>query len=71
MADNVFKAARKASDMTISQAADAAGLAAVTYPMRENEPGNFRLKELGGLYNSMNEIGKGILKDAVVNFFCE
>lgn len=68
MEENNFKAARKAADMTIEQAANIVGLAACTYPMREKSPGWFRLDELKKLGESMNEVARPILKKAIGDF---
>lgn len=70
MSSNRFNEARRVSLMTQAQAAKAAGLAGSTYPLRERDPGNFRLKELKGLYSSMTKTGRTILKKAVDDFFC-
>lgn len=67
--ENKFKTARMASNMTIEQAAKAAGLAMATYQLRERKPDDFRIKELRGLYASMTETAKPILRDAVRDIF--
>lgn len=68
---NEFRTARRASGMTLSQIADACGIAKVTYTsIREPDPGSFKLKELRGLYDSMDDTSRTILVDAVRDFIC-
>jgi hypothetical protein len=56
--------------MTIDKAAECAGLSAPTYPLREKNPGSFRLRELKGMYDSMSDTAKPILLEAINEFFC-
>ena len=65
-----FAAARRASGMTFAQITQAAGLGSTnTYIAHEESPDQFRLSEIAGMYGSMNDISKGILKDAVGDIF--
>ncbi len=65
-----FIAARRASGMTLEQVTKAAGLGSVnTYIAHEKAPTQFRLQEIAGMYSGMNNIAKGILKDAVGDIF--
>jgi DNA-binding XRE family transcriptional regulator len=63
--DNKFRAARKASDMSQSEAASACGIADPTYRIRERSPLSFRINELRGLYSSLSETAKPVLLDAI------
>lgn len=67
--DNKFKAARKASGMTIEQAANLANLSKPGYINREKTPKTFRLSELAGVYSGMTETAKPILVSAINEFF--
>ena len=63
-------AARKASGNTIAQMTELAGLRSTnTYQGREDDPLEFRLGELKGMYEGMNEISRPILKEAVMSIF--
>lgn len=69
--NNDFKAARGASGMSLGKAAQACGIANVTYAqLREPNPGSFKLEELRGLYNAMSDTSKTILMKAVRDFIC-
>lgn len=68
--ENKFRAARKASDMTLNVAADVCGVSKPTYVQHEGEPSDFRLSELRGLYSGMSETARPILLDAVTLFIC-
>lgn len=66
----MFKAARKASGITIEQAASITGLKATsTYCSREDDPGMYRLHELEALYESMSDTARPILREAVGGIF--
>lgn len=63
-------AARKASGLTIEQITEAAGLRSKnTYMGRESNPDQFRICELLGMYNAMNDIAKSILLEAIRDIF--
>lgn len=65
-----FEAARRASGMTLAQITQAAGLGSInTYIAHEESPDQFRLGEIVGIYGNMNDISKGILRDAVGDIF--
>lgn len=65
-----FKAARKASGLTIEQAAAITGLKATsTYCSREEDPSMYRLHELEALYQSMNDTARPILREAIADIF--
>lgn len=67
--ENAFKAARRASGLSITDAASACGISSVTYATaRENEPGMFRLDELKGLQGAMGKTSKKLLLDAISNY---
>ena len=68
--ENKFRAARKASDMPLEQAAPSCNVSKPTYVQHEQLPGDYRLTELRGLYSSMTETAKPILLDAVRLFIC-
>lgn len=68
---NDFKMARKAAGMTVAQAAEACGIAAVTYyGTRDKDPSSFRLGELKDLYKAMPDMPKSLLIKAVSDFIC-
>lgn len=63
-------AARGASGKTIAQMTELAGLRSTnTYQGREDDPMEFRLKELKGMYDGMDEIARGLLREAVMSVF--
>ena len=65
-----FIAARKASGKTLAQITQSAGLKSInTYTGREDDPEQFRLSELKGMYTDMNDIAKPMLLDAVNSIF--
>lgn len=67
--DNEFKAARRASGLSITDAASACGISSVTYATaRENEPGMFRLGELKNLHSAMNRTCRKLLLSAVSDY---
>lgn len=66
---NKFKAARRASDMSLDQAAELAKLSKPSYISREKTPMNFRLSELEGIYNGLSETAKPIFLSAVTDIF--
>jgi DNA-binding XRE family transcriptional regulator len=69
MKTELFAAARRASGLTIEQAAVACGVSRPTYNAREKSPLDFRLSELHELYNAMDEVGRSLLLDAVNSAF--
>ena len=65
-----FAAARGASGMTFDQIATASGAKSpTTYISHEKEPGEFRLKEIVGIYGAMNKQAQNILREAVMDIF--
>ena len=68
--DNRFRAARKASDITLDQAALICSVSKPTYVQHEQMPGDYRLSELKALYASMTDTAKPILIDAIRFFIC-
>lgn len=69
MDTDVIFAARRASGMTLEEAASACGITRQTYQLREKSPAEFRLGELLGLHARMNRTGKKILHEGVANIF--
>lgn len=70
MFEDKFRAARRASDMTLEDAGSCCGVTRVTYQQRETAPGDFRLSELRSLYEEMTQTARPILADAVGFFIC-
>lgn len=68
MNENKFRAARRASDLTVGQAGEICGITRVTYQQREISPGDFRLSELRAIYQGLTETAKPIFADAVSLF---
>lgn len=67
--DNAFKASRRASGMTITDAASVCGVSSVTYATaRESKPGMFRLEELKSLSKKMGKTSRKLLIEAVVDY---
>ena len=65
-----FRAARGASGMTLDQIKTAAGVGSInTYTAHEEEPSDFRLSEIEGMYRSMEEPARTLLRDAVCEIF--
>ncbi len=65
-----FVAARRASGKTIAQMTELAGLRSTnTYLGREDDPMQFRLSELKGMYDNVDEIAQSLLRDAVTDIF--
>lgn len=65
-----FSAARRASGLTIAQITEASGLKSTsTYVAHEDAPGQFRLDELAGIYASMSDIARPLLKEAICDIF--
>ncbi len=70
IASEDFAAARRASNISLDEAAELCGMAArQTYASRESRPGDFKLSELTSLYSSLNGPGKKILREAVTSLF--
>lgn len=67
--ENKFKAARRASNMTLEKASELAKLSKPGYANREKNPETFRLYELENLYEGMSDIAKPILVEAVNDIF--
>lgn len=67
--NNKFKAARRASNMTIDEAAELAKLSKQGYINRERMPETFRLYELEAVFNGMSEIAKPLFVEAVNDIF--
>ena len=70
MAENNFRAARRASDITLESAGEICAVSRVTYQQKETNPGNFRLSELKALYEALSDTSKDIMRQAVVFFIC-
>lgn len=64
-----FEAARRASGISQEKAASICGISRPTYSLRESNPGEYRLSDLVGLYEQMNEPGRKLLRDAVGSLF--
>lgn len=64
-----FIAARKASDMTLSTAAELAKVTSQTYIAREKHPERFRVYELKGVYDGLTETGKSLFRDGMSEIF--
>lgn len=71
MNDDVIGAARRASKVTVEEAASVCGLSKVTYLQREQHPDQFRICELMGLHDCLTDLGKRILLEGVANFFTD
>lgn len=67
--DDLFAASRAGAGMTQAKAASICGLSLEAYRSREKKPGDFRLKELSSLAESMGENSRKILSDAVLSIF--
>lgn len=64
-----FKAAIRASGLTLQEAADLAKVSRPTLVSRQDDPMQFRLYELKGIYDGMDATGRGLLTDAVSEIF--
>lgn len=65
-----FAAARRASFMTQDEAAMKCGMKArQTFALREDNPRDMTLGNLVDIYESMNESGRKLLRDAVAALF--
>ena len=69
LSNEKFVAARKASGLSLESAAEKVKLSKQCYINREKNPEQFRLCELAGLYQSLSETAKPILRDAVADIF--
>lgn len=67
--DDLFAAARAGAGLTQAKAASICGLSLEAYRSREKRPGDFRLKELNSLAESMGDSSRKILSDAVFSIF--
>ena len=70
MLGDEFMSARRASGMSLEQAAELSGIARQTYSVKENSPEQFRLGELVDVFNALNSSGKKIMRDAIFSLFC-
>lgn len=66
---SMVAAARTGAGMTQSKAASICGISVDSYRTREKNPGDFRLKELKLLADSMEEQPRKILSEAVLSIF--
>lgn len=67
---NLFYGARKAVGMTIGEIASKANISDRAYSSHENEEnGMFRLQELKPLYQAADDCGKGLVMNAIEQFF--
>ncbi len=64
-----FIAARRASGMSLSLAAEKAKLSIQCYINREKHPEQFRLCELMGVYEDLSDTAKPIMRSAVEDIF--
>lgn len=64
-----FVAARKAAGMSLEAASEKAKLSKQCYINREKHPEQFRLCELVGVYRSLSDTAKPILRSAVEEIF--
>lgn len=64
-----FIAARKASDVTLETASKLAEVSMPTYIAREKHPDQFRLSELKGVYDGLNDIGKSLVREGLAEIF--
>ncbi len=64
-----FIAARKVSDMTLNTASELANVTVQTYIAREKHPEQFRICELKGVYDGLNDLGRSMLKDGLDDIF--
>lgn len=69
IAPEKFIAARKVSDMTLNTASELANVTVQTYIAREKHPEQFRICELKGVYDGLNELGKAMLRDGLGDIF--
>lgn len=65
-----FAAARRASGLTIEDAAMTCGITRQTYSIRERNAGDFRLQEISKLSSALNDSGKALLKEALNDLLC-
>lgn len=67
-----FYAARRASGLTLDDAASVCGISRPSYVSRESAPGTFRLEEIHSLYENMNEDGRLLVREGLKDlFFCD
>ena len=64
-----FAAARRASKLSLEEAAELCGMVRQTYASRESRPSDFKLGELVAIYGNLNDPGKRILRDAIGSLF--
>lgn len=64
-----FAAARRASNLTVENAAAICGISVPTYIDRERNPLMFRLHEVKSLYGGMTDTAKKIMRDAMGDIF--
>lgn len=66
-----IKEARRASGLSVEAASRAADISPGAYRVREDDPGFFRLRELAGVYASMNDTGKRLMHEALDDIFLD
>lgn len=66
-----FASARRAAGISLEKAASICGVTRPTYTLREQNPGDYHLSDLVGLYEHMNEPGRKLLRDAVRSLFLD
>lgn len=64
-----FKAAIRASNLTLKQASELVGVSVPTISERQEAPMQFRLGELKALYDGMDDVGKRLIKEALDSIF--
>ena len=64
-----FSAARRASNLSLDDAAELCGMVRQTYASRESRPSDFKLGELVAIYGNLNDPGKRIMRDAIGSLF--
>lgn len=69
MENKGFYAARRASGLTVEDAAIACGITRQTYQLREANPEDFRISELIGLKNNLTDIGEQVLSETINDIF--
>lgn len=68
-ANTLIAAARRASGLTAEKAAEICKITRPTYISRESHIDDFRLVELVNLYKNLNEPGKKLIRDAMIDLF--
>ncbi len=70
MKENMFAAARRASNVSVEDAANACNISRATYQQRELHPTDFRVNELLKLKGVLTPVGRKLLYDGIALFFC-